>query len=135
GGWQLACRTGDPPRSRPGRTAPKPLALRRHRNWGDPYLPARAARGRLITQKFVQFGAGNIGRGFTGQLFSDAGYALVFVDVRPEVVAALNERGRYRLRVAGPTRHEERELGPARAVDGRAVEAVGRERSDADLAS
>jgi mannitol-1-phosphate 5-dehydrogenase len=83
--------------------------------------------------KFVQFGAGNIGRGFTGQLFSDAGYELVFVDVRPEIVAALNEQGRYRLRFAGPNRHEEREVGPARAVDGRDVEAVARELADADL--
>ena len=84
--------------------------------------------------RFVQFGAGNIGRGFTGQLFSDAGYDLVFVDIRPEIVAALNERGSYRLRFAGPTRHEEREVGPARAVDGRDVEAVVRELAEADLA-
>src|SRR5205807_5879424 len=80
-----------------------------------------------------QFGAGNIGRGLIGQLFADAGYALVFVDVRPEVVAALNERGRYRLRFAGPTRYGEREVGPARAVDGRDMEAVARELADADL--
>src|SRR5687767_443629 len=84
--------------------------------------------------RFVQFGAGNIGRGFTGQLFSDAGYELVFVDVRPEIVAALNRHGRYRLRFAGPTRHEVREIGPARAVDGRDTEAVARELADAALA-
>jgi mannitol-1-phosphate 5-dehydrogenase len=87
----------------------------------------------LIAPKFVQFGAGNIGRGFTGQLFSDAGYELVFVDVRPGIVAALNDRGSYRLRFAGPTRFEEREVGPARAVDGRDVRAVARELADADL--
>ncbi len=84
--------------------------------------------------KFVQFGAGNIGRGFTGQLFADAGYELVFVDVRPEMVAALNNRGRYRLRFAGPTRFEEREIGPARAVDGRDVAAVAAELASADVA-
>jgi mannitol-1-phosphate 5-dehydrogenase len=84
--------------------------------------------------KFVQFGAGNIGRGFTGQLFSDAGYELVFVDVRPEIVAALNERRRYRLRFAGPRRFEEREIGPARAVDGRDQDAVVQELAEAELA-
>lgn len=84
--------------------------------------------------KFLQFGAGNIGRGFTGQLFADAGYELVFVDVRSEIVAALNKRGCYRLRFAGPSRFEEREVGPARAVDGRDIEAVAWELSDADLA-
>jgi mannitol-1-phosphate 5-dehydrogenase len=88
----------------------------------------------VAVPKFVQFGAGNIGRGFTGQLFSDAGYELVFVDVRPEIVAALNEQGCYRLRFAGPTRHEEREIGPARAVDGRDLDAVARELAEADLA-
>jgi mannitol-1-phosphate 5-dehydrogenase len=91
-------------------------------------------RGCLTTPKFVQFGAGNIGRGFTGQLASDAGYEVVFVDVRPEIVAALNERGSYRLRFAGPTRFEEREVGPVRAVDGRDMEIVARELADADLA-
>jgi mannitol-1-phosphate 5-dehydrogenase len=83
--------------------------------------------------RFLQFGAGNIGRGFTGQLFSDAGYDLVFVDVRPEIVAALNERGSYRLRLAGPRLYEEREIGPARAVDGRDMEAVACELAEADL--
>jgi mannitol-1-phosphate 5-dehydrogenase len=28
----------------------------------------------------VQFGAGNIGRGFMGQLFWEAGYRTIFVD-------------------------------------------------------
>jgi mannitol-1-phosphate 5-dehydrogenase len=88
----------------------------------------------LSRPRFVQFGAGSIGRGFTGQLFSDAGYELIFVDVRPEIVAALNERGSYRLRFAGPTRHEEREVGPARAVDGRDMEAVARELAETNLA-
>jgi mannitol-1-phosphate 5-dehydrogenase len=90
--------------------------------------------GTVAVPRFVQFGAGNIGRGFTGQLFSDAGYELVFVDVRPEIVAALNREHRYRLRFAGPTRHEEREVSPARAVDGRDTEAVARELADAALA-
>lgn len=84
--------------------------------------------------KLVQFGAGNIGRGFVGQLFSDAGYVVVFVDVRPELVAALNARHSYPLRFAGPARHEEREVGPVRAVDGRDRESFAREVAEADLA-
>ena len=42
--------------------------------------------------KAVQFGAGNIGRGFTGQLFSESGFEVVFVDVVQSLVDLLNER-------------------------------------------
>ncbi len=44
---------------------------------------------------FVQYGAGNIGRGFIGALFSQAGYRVDFVDVNMELINALNERGKY----------------------------------------
>lgn len=50
-------------------------------------------------RKMVQFGAGNIGRSFIGQLFARAGYEVVFVDVVDDVVNALNERRSYRVEV------------------------------------
>lgn len=43
----------------------------------------------------VHFGAGNIGRGFIGQLLHEAGYDITFLDVQEEVVNALKEQGRY----------------------------------------
>lgn len=43
----------------------------------------------------VQFGAGNIGRSFIAQLFSQAGYRVIFADVDASLIAALNERGSY----------------------------------------
>jgi mannitol-1-phosphate 5-dehydrogenase len=43
----------------------------------------------------VHFGAGNIGRGFIGQLLHESGYDIAFVDVRDDVVEALKTRGRY----------------------------------------
>lgn len=49
--------------------------------------------------KALQFGAGNIGRGFLGQLYYESGYATTFVDVLDDVVQALNERGEYPLRI------------------------------------
>ncbi|WP_438313799.1 mannitol-1-phosphate 5-dehydrogenase [Candidatus Caldatribacterium sp. SIUC1] len=48
---------------------------------------------------FLQFGAGNIGRGFMGQLFSEAGYSVVFVDVRKDLVDLLNAQKFYPLRL------------------------------------
>jgi mannitol-1-phosphate 5-dehydrogenase len=50
-------------------------------------------------ETFVQIGAGNIGRSFVGQLFSRAGFEVVFVDVYEPVIAALNQQGRYRVEV------------------------------------
>jgi len=50
----------------------------------------------------VQFGAGNIGRGFIAQLFHESGLQVVFVDVVASVVEALNSERRYTIRVVGP---------------------------------
>ena len=47
----------------------------------------------------VQFGAGNIGRGFMGQLFWEAGFQTVFVDANPLLVDQLNRQRCYPLRL------------------------------------
>ena len=54
-------------------------------------------------KRALQFGAGNIGRGFLGQLYYESGYAATFVDVLDDVVRALNERGEYPLRIVDDT--------------------------------
>lgn len=75
----------------------------------------------------VQFGAGGIGRGFMGQIYTEAGYEVVFVDVSVEMIRALNERRSYPLRLAGPDRFETLTISPVRALDGRDEEAVAAE--------
>lgn len=45
----------------------------------------------------VQFGAGNIGRGFMGELFQASGYRTVFVDVDRTVVDAIRAHGVYEI--------------------------------------
>lgn len=45
----------------------------------------------------VHFGAGNIGRGFIGQLLSEAGYKLIFLDVNEDVVDLLKSESSYRV--------------------------------------
>jgi len=47
----------------------------------------------------VQFGAGNIGRGFIGHLLWESGYTTVFVEVFQELVDSLRQRGSYPLRL------------------------------------
>jgi len=83
-------------------------------------------------RKAIQFGAGNIGRGFTGLLFSESGFEVVFVDVVAELVKLLNERRSYPVRIAcgNPTTEIVRNV---RAVDGRDVECVAEEIKTADL--
>ena len=44
-------------------------------------------------KKFIMYGAGNIGRGFIGALFSENGYSVGFVDINKEVIAKLNSFG------------------------------------------
>ena len=44
----------------------------------------------------VHFGAGNIGRGFIGQLLHESGYDVVFVDVQDDMVEALKAEGALR---------------------------------------
>jgi len=98
---------------------------------GDGTAPAGAARqkgGRTMARPTaVHFGAGSVGRGFLGQLLSEAGYEVVFVDVQPDLLAALNERRSYPLRLVSAEGERSLEVGPVRAVDGRDAEAVAAE--------
>ena len=47
----------------------------------------------------IQFGAGNIGRGFMGQLFFEAGYQTIFVEASNPLVELLNASQKYPLRI------------------------------------
>lgn len=50
--------------------------------------------------KTVHFGAGNIGRGFIGALFSQAGYHVTFVDIADQIINQLNEETSYFVKLA-----------------------------------
>lgn len=47
--------------------------------------------------KAVHFGAGNIGRGFIGQLLHQNGFEICFVDTNAELIQQLNQDGGYRI--------------------------------------
>ncbi|MBT2757406.1 mannitol-1-phosphate 5-dehydrogenase [Mesobacillus foraminis] len=48
----------------------------------------------------VHFGAGNIGRGFIGALFSQSGYHVTFVDIADQIINQLNEEKQYNVKLA-----------------------------------
>ena len=51
-------------------------------------------------KKAVHFGAGNIGRGFIGALFSQSLYNVVFVDIADQIINQLNEEKQYNVKLA-----------------------------------
>jgi mannitol-1-phosphate 5-dehydrogenase len=72
----------------------------------------------------VIFGAGNVGRGFIGQLLSESGYAVTFADIDGALLAALNARGQYTLRLVDNEHTEEVQVGPVTALSSCDVQAV-----------
>ena len=85
--------------------------------------------------KAVIFGAGNIGRGFIGALFSEAGYEVTFIDVAAPVVAKLNEDRRYPLVIVSSEGRVERTVTNVCAVDGNDADAAARAIADCDIAA
>jgi len=83
-------------------------------------------------KKAVQFGAGNIGRGFLGQLFNQSGYEVVFIEVKEELISQLNREHSYRLRIVGE-KTEELIIDKVRAVDGRDKVKVAEEIREAEV--
>jgi mannitol-1-phosphate 5-dehydrogenase len=50
-------------------------------------------------KRAIQFGAGNIGRGFIGAVLSQAGYHVVFADVNMEIIDRINHDGNYTVHI------------------------------------
>ena len=48
----------------------------------------------------VHFGAGNIGRGFIGEILFKNGFHIDFVDVNNQIIHALNEKSKYEIEIA-----------------------------------
>jgi mannitol-1-phosphate 5-dehydrogenase len=87
-----------------------------------------------MREKLVQFGGGNIGRSFIGQLFSRSGYEVVFVDIDESLVAALNQHHQYRLVVKRNNASDEIVwIRNVRAVNGKDRDRVVEEIADATI--
>jgi mannitol-1-phosphate 5-dehydrogenase len=112
---------------------PAPGQLRR----AGTALPLARARpghdGAMPT--LVQFGAGNIGRGFIAPTFTGAGWTVVFVEVDPARVAALNRRGAYRVIEVDGASEQAVEVRPVHAISAHDGARVAEALSACDLAA
>lgn len=59
-----------------------------------------------MTKTAVQFGAGNIGRGFIGAELSKAGYEVVFSDVVDPLIQEINKQRQYTIEILDVDRNE-----------------------------
>lgn len=83
----------------------------------------------------VIFGAGKIGRSFIGQLFSRGGYEVVFADVDPIIIDALNLNGQYSVIIKSEEKNETLVVKNVRGISARQTEVVIHELATADIAA
>lgn len=84
-------------------------------------------------KKFIMYGAGNIGRGFIGQTFSDAGYMVGFIDINMEVIKRLNEDKCYPVNIVTSEENIEKMVNNVYGIDGRDIENVANEIASCDM--
>ncbi|MEK6645149.1 MAG: mannitol-1-phosphate 5-dehydrogenase [Candidatus Firestonebacteria bacterium] len=83
-------------------------------------------------KKLIQFGAGNIGRGFIAQLFTESRYEVVFVDIDKKIIDALNKEKKYTLEILGK-KNKKISITNVRAVNGTDIDVVAGEIQNADI--
>jgi mannitol-1-phosphate 5-dehydrogenase len=84
-------------------------------------------------KKAVMYGAGNIGRGFIGQLLSQSGYEVVFLDINEAVISRLNADHEYPVRLISTAGAEESTVHHVRGVNSMDAELAAHEIATADL--
>lgn len=87
------------------------------------------------TMQAVMFGAGNVGRGFLGQLFAESGYRVIFVDIDEPLVCALARDGRYTLRLVDNESQRDLIIEPVTGLLAGDTDSVADAISKADIAA
>lgn len=84
-------------------------------------------------KKFIMYGAGNIGRGFIGPLFSKSGYSVGFIDINQQVISKLNEDNSYPVNVVTSNENVEHIIKNVYGIDGTNLDLVASEIAMADV--
>jgi len=71
-----------------------------------------------MEKQALVYGAGNIGRGFVGQLLYEGGYELAFIDVNKELIGLLNEKKEYPVKLVSNDSSREVVIKNVRGIDG-----------------
>lgn len=88
-----------------------------------------------MVKRAVMYGAGSIGRGFMGQLFSQSGYEVVFIDINPELIAEINRKRSYPIKIVKNEGSYEIMIKNIRAVNGKDSKKVADEIALAEVMS
>ena len=84
-------------------------------------------------KKALMYGAGNIGRGFIGQLLFQAGYSVGFVDVNKDLLNTLNTEKQYPVRILKGDSFDEVMVQNVYGIDGSDIDAVANAIAEADI--
>lgn len=88
----------------------------------------------MYEKKAIQFGGGNIGRGFIAQFLHDASYEVVFIDVMDNVISALQNAASYEVTEVSEQGETKKTVSNYRALNSKTNEAdVVNEVSTADI--
>lgn len=87
-----------------------------------------------MDKKIVIFGAGKIGCSFIGQLFSKAGFEVVFIDTQKSIIDQLNERNAYPVIIKSNSGDEVAEIKNVRCILAQDEEKIVNELSTYSLA-
>jgi mannitol-1-phosphate 5-dehydrogenase len=85
--------------------------------------------------KLVQWGAGNIGRSFVGQIFAKNGWDVTFVDVDAKLIQVLSDSGAYRVIAVSGDQSETLNVTGIKAIHASDEEKVAQAVAEADCIS
>ena len=75
-------------------------------------------------KKAIMYGAGNIGRGFIGKVFSDSGYKVCFIDIDKKLIDAFNKDKEYYVKIVADDFERLEKVKNVYAVDANSDQAV-----------
>ncbi len=84
-------------------------------------------------KRAIMYGAGNIGRGFIGQLFYESGYDVSFIDVNMAVIDELNSKKEYPVYITKGESYEEHRVKNVSGIDGKDEAAIAEAMAEAEI--